>query len=83
MTKLARPLAFVLMTAMMAAGSAVFAEDTLRLTVGQRGLWDTSISDVGQRAGIFKKHGVTLEILYTRAAVRPSRRYSPAVSTLA
>ncbi len=57
MTKLARPLAFVLMTATMATGSAVFAQDTLRLTVGQRGLWDTSISDVGQRAGIFKKHG--------------------------
>jgi NitT/TauT family transport system substrate-binding protein len=55
MTKLARPLAFVLMTATMATGSAAFAEDTLRLTVGQRGLWDTSISDVGQRAGIFKK----------------------------
>src|SRR5262249_6405632 len=68
MTKLARPLAFVLMTATMATGSAVFAEDTLKLTVGQRGLWDTSISDVGQRAGIFKKHGVTLEILYTQGS---------------
>jgi putative ABC transport system substrate-binding protein len=31
-------------------------------------LWDTSISDVGQRAGIFKKHGVTLEILYTQGS---------------
>ena len=68
MTKLARPLAFVLMTATMATGSAVCAQDTLRLTVGQRGLWDTSISDVGQRAGIFKKHGVTLEILYTQGS---------------
>src|SRR5712671_5466197 len=68
MTKLARPLAFVLMTATMATGSAVFAQDTLRLTVGQRGLWDTSISDVGQRAGIFKKHGVTLDILYTQGS---------------
>src|SRR5262245_20729739 len=68
MTKLARPLAFVLMTATMATGSAAFAEDTLRLTVGQRGLWDTSISDVGQRAGIFKKHGVTLELLYTQGS---------------
>src|SRR5260370_36861920 len=68
MTKLARPLAFVLMTATMATGSAVFAQDTLRLTVGQRGLWDTSISDVGQRAGIFKKHAVTLHILYTHGS---------------
>src|SRR6266705_3112820 len=68
MTKFARPLAFVLMTATMATGSAVFAQDTLRLTVGQRGLWDTAISDVGQRAGIFKKHGLTLELLYTQGA---------------
>jgi ABC-type nitrate/sulfonate/bicarbonate transport system substrate-binding protein len=40
----------------------------LKLAVGQRGLWDTSISDVGQRAGIFKKHGLTLELLYTQGA---------------
>jgi len=36
------------------AATAGQAEDALRLTVGQRGLWDTSISEVGQRAGIFK-----------------------------
>ncbi len=48
--------------------SAAFAEDTLKLAVGQRGLWDTAISEVGQRAGIFKKHGLTLEILYTQGA---------------
>ncbi len=34
------------------------AQDTLKLTVGQRGNWDTSVSEVGQRAGIFKKHGL-------------------------
>ena len=45
-----------------------FGQDTLKLAVGQRGLWDTSISDLGQRAGIFKKHGLTLEILYTQGA---------------
>ncbi len=44
------------------------AEDTLRLTVGQRGLWDTSISEVGQRNGIFKKHGLALEILWTQGS---------------
>ena len=45
-----------------------FGQDTLKVAVGQRGLWDTSISDIGQRAGIFKKHGLTLEILYTQGA---------------
>jgi ABC-type nitrate/sulfonate/bicarbonate transport system substrate-binding protein len=68
MTRLARPLAFALTMAAMAAGPAALADDTLKLTVGQRGLWDTSISDVGQRAGIFKKHGLALEILYTQGS---------------
>jgi NitT/TauT family transport system substrate-binding protein len=40
----------------------------LKLAVGQRGNWDTSVSEVGQRAGIFKKHGLALEIVYTQGA---------------
>ncbi len=44
------------------------AQDTLKLAVGQRGNWDTSVAEVGQRAGIFKKHGLTLEILYTQGS---------------
>lgn len=49
----------------VAAGDAS-AQDTLKLAVGQRGNWDTSIPELGQRGGIFKKHGLTLEILYTQ-----------------
>ena len=51
-------------------GSATFAsaDDTLKLAVGQRGNWDTSVSEVGQIAGIFKKHGLILEIVYTQGA---------------
>ena len=41
------------------------AADLLKLTVGQRGNWDTSISHLGEKAGIFKKHGLELEIVYT------------------
>ena len=44
------------------------AQDALKLAVGQRGNWETSLSDLGQRAGIFKKHGLALEILYTAGA---------------
>ncbi|HWM45359.1 MAG TPA: ABC transporter substrate-binding protein [Xanthobacteraceae bacterium] len=44
------------------------AQDTLKLTVGQRGNWDTAVSEVGQRAGIFKKHGLQLEIVYTQGS---------------
>src|SRR5215213_4684473 len=49
-------------------GGSASAEDTLKLTVGQRGNWDTSVSEVGQRAGIFKKHGLVLELTYTQGS---------------
>src|ERR1700739_1002601 len=44
------------------------ADETLKLTVGQRGNWDTSVSELGQRAGIFKKHGLALELVYTQGS---------------
>lgn len=44
------------------------AEDTLRVAAGQRGNWDTTIAETGQRGGIFKKNGLSLEILYTQGA---------------
>ena len=42
------------------------AQDTLRIAVPQRGAWDTGVPELGQRGGIFKKHGLTLELLYTQ-----------------
>ncbi|MDQ2942352.1 MAG: ABC transporter substrate-binding protein, partial [Candidatus Dormibacteraeota bacterium] len=42
------------------------AQDTLKVAAGQRGNWDTTIAEIGQLGGIFKKHGLTLEILYTQ-----------------
>ena len=45
--------------------TTVQAED-LKLAVGQRGAWDTAIPELGLRAGIFKKHGIDLTILYTQ-----------------
>src|SRR5512139_3938311 len=52
----------------LAAAQPALAQDKLKLAVGQRGNWDTSISEVGQRAGIFRKHGLELEIVYTNGA---------------
>jgi NitT/TauT family transport system substrate-binding protein len=49
-----------------AALQPAFAQDSLKLAVGQRGNWDTSVAEVGQRGGFFKKHGLTLDILYTQ-----------------
>jgi NitT/TauT family transport system substrate-binding protein len=45
---------------------AAEAEDMVRLAVGAPNNWDTCISEVGQRAGIFAKHGLKLDILYTQ-----------------
>jgi len=42
------------------------AQDKLKLAIGQRGNWDTSVSEIGTRLGIFKKHGLELEMLYTQ-----------------
>lgn len=46
----------------------VQAEDALKLTVGQRGNFATSIAEIGQRAGIFKKHGFDLDLTYTQGS---------------
>jgi len=53
-------------TALLAAPLSAQAEDILRLAVGAPSNWDTSIPEIGQRAGIFAKHGLKLEILYTQ-----------------
>src|SRR5438876_2007386 len=42
------------------------AEDKLKVAAGQRGNWDTTIAEVGQRGGIFKKNGLNLEMLWTQ-----------------
>ncbi len=53
---------------LLAGVSTASADDTIKLAVGQRGNWDTSMSEVGQLAGIFKKHGLVLDIVYTQGA---------------
>jgi NitT/TauT family transport system substrate-binding protein len=45
-------------------GSAI-ADDLVKMTIGQRGNWDTAITHLGEKAGIFKKHGLELEMIYT------------------
>src|SRR3954465_16095929 len=41
------------------------SQDQLKLTIGQRGNWDTAVAELGSKAGIFKKHGLELEMIYT------------------
>jgi NitT/TauT family transport system substrate-binding protein len=49
-------------------GRSADAADTLKLAIGQRGIWHGATADLGQRAGIFRKHGIELDILYTDGA---------------
>jgi NitT/TauT family transport system substrate-binding protein len=53
-----------LFAASLAVMPAALAEQ-LKLAIGQRGNWDTSVAELGQSAGIFKKHDLELELLYT------------------
>jgi NitT/TauT family transport system substrate-binding protein len=64
-----RPRGVAVVVAIVAAlTSAARADDTLKVAVGQRGSWETSVSELGQRAGIFKKHGLALDIVYTQGS---------------
>jgi NitT/TauT family transport system substrate-binding protein len=47
---------------------AADAEDRLKLAVGQFGNWATSVAEVGQRGGVFRRHGLALELLYTQGS---------------
>jgi NitT/TauT family transport system substrate-binding protein len=63
--KKALVLGLTLATAALAPLSNACADDQLKLTIGQRGNWDTAIPQLGTKAGIFKKHGLELEMIYT------------------
>src|SRR5260370_9258724 len=41
-------------------------EELLTVAVAQRGQWDTAITELGERSGIFKKRGIAVTILYTQ-----------------
>jgi ABC-type nitrate/sulfonate/bicarbonate transport system substrate-binding protein len=50
-----------------AAADNGWSQETLKVAIPQRGAWDAGVAELGQRGGIFKKHGLDLEILYVQA----------------
>jgi len=50
---------------MAALATPAAAQDLVKAAIGQRGNWDTAILHLGEKAGIFKKHNLALELLYT------------------
>ena len=49
------------------APRGAYSQETLKVAIPQRGAWDAGVAELGQRGGIFKKHGLDLEILYVQA----------------
>jgi len=60
-------IAVIAVCSFVAANRLAAADDTLKVAVPQKGAWDAGIAELGQRGGIFKKHGLDLDILYTTA----------------
>src|SRR5580704_908283 len=58
-------LPIVVTLAVGAATVASFAQDTIKVLVPQKGNWETSVPDLGERKGIFGKYGLKVETLYT------------------
>jgi NitT/TauT family transport system substrate-binding protein len=64
-----RCIAALAVAALLAAtASTAWADDTLKLAIGQRGNWETAMAEIGVKAGIFKKHGLNIERTYTAGA---------------
>ena len=55
------------LAALSCAAMDAAAQDKLKIAVPQRGAWDAGLTELGNRGGIFKKHGLDVEILYTQA----------------
>ena len=49
----------------LALASPAAAADLLKIASPQRGSWEGAIPELGRQQGIFQKHGLDLDILYT------------------
>jgi NitT/TauT family transport system substrate-binding protein len=57
--------ALLVLLALLATALAPATAETLKVAVGQKGFWDTSITAFGERKGFFREEGLDLELLYT------------------
>ena len=60
------PAAAIAVALFAAAFPNVLAADTLKIASPIRGSWEGAIPDLGRQAGIFRRHGLELDILYTQ-----------------
>jgi NitT/TauT family transport system substrate-binding protein len=50
------------------------AQDVVKVAAPQGGAWESAAPELGQQAGIFKKHGLVLEFLYTQGSGETEQR---------
>ena len=55
---------------LMAATSASFAVEKLKVAVPQRGFWDSTWVEFGEAAGFFKDAGLEVEVFYTEGGAQ-------------
>jgi NitT/TauT family transport system substrate-binding protein len=60
-----RVLACALAAAAIVSSGDAGAGDALKVTIGQRGNWDSAVVHLGVKAGIFQRHGLDVESIYT------------------
>jgi len=63
-----RLLSLLLAGAMAAAVSHASAQDSFKVAIGQLEIWSGQAPILGQKAGIFKKYGITLDNFGTAGA---------------
>ncbi len=60
-----KQISVILLLLWLAAGSWQAQAETLKIASPIRGSWEGAVPELGQQEGIFQKHGLTLDILYT------------------
>src|SRR5262245_54813089 len=48
--------------------AAASAQELLTIAIGQRGGWEQCVSELGQGRGIFRRHGLKLDLLYRQGS---------------
>jgi NitT/TauT family transport system substrate-binding protein len=56
----------LLVLVLLVVGPAFAVAETLKIASPQRGSWEGAIPELGKQQGIFQKHGLDLDIVYTQ-----------------
>jgi NitT/TauT family transport system substrate-binding protein len=56
----------ILLVAALGSIQMARAQETLKIASGAQGNWETSPAELGRRLGIFHKHGLDVELLWTQ-----------------